>query len=141
MKKINEKILSNKGVTGIDLVISIIVLSIFAGLIASLLTIVYKNSIEIQKSANAMSYATIVIEKIDEKAFEEIDGNFVADLINNGEITIDTDYTVNLSTGNLNDKMKKAVVEVKFDVNGEQKSIIINKLKIKEIYKEWERNI
>lgn len=137
MKKKNKKFLDNKGVTGIDLTIAIIVLSIFAGLIATLMSSIYKNSIEIQKSANAMAYATIVLEKVDEKSFNEIDENFVTKLINNGEVDIDSNYTINLSTEDLEeDLLKKVIVQVSYEINGEQKSMIINKLKIKEIYKE-----
>lgn len=137
MKKKNKKFLDNKGVTGIDLTIAIIVLSIFAGLIATLMSSIYKNSIEIQKSANAMAYATIVLEKVDEKSFNEIDENFVTKLINNGEVDIDSNYTINLSTEDLEeDLLKKVIVQVSYDINGEQRAMIINKLKIKEIYKE-----
>lgn len=132
-----KKFLNNKGVTGIDITISIVILSLFAGLIISLMSSIYKNSIEIQKGANAMAYATIVLEKVDEKAFNEIDENFVNTLINNKEIAIDSNYTINFSTEILEENLlKKAIVKVSYDINGEQKSLIINKLKIKEIYKE-----
>ena len=132
-----KKFLNNKGVTGIDITISIVILSIFAGPIISLMSSIYKNSIEIQKGANAMAYATIVLEKVDEKAFNEIDENFVNTLINNKEIAIDSNYTINFSTEILEENLlKKAIVKVSYDINGEQKSLIINKLKIKEIYKE-----
>ena len=142
MKKRNMKILDNKGVTGIDLTISIVVLSIFSGLIITLMSSIYKNSIEIQKSANAMAYATIVLEKVDEKSFNEIDENFVNALKTNGEIDVANDYAINFSTDVLEENLiKKVVVKVVYDINGEQKSITINKLKIKEIYKEWIKSI
>lgn len=135
MKEKNKKLLDNKGITGIDLTIAIIVLSIFAGLIVTLMSNIYINSIEIQKSANAMAYATIVLEKVDEKSFNEIDENFVNTLINNGEIDIDSSYTINFSTEVIEENLlKKVVVNVSYDVNGVQRLIKINKLKIKEIY-------
>lgn len=140
MRKINKKILENKGITGIDLSISIIVFTIFSGLIISLMTNIYANSIEIQKSANAMAYATIVLEKLDEKAYEEIDNTFVTNLINTKEVKIDDGYTVNFRTSypreDLKDLVKQATVEVSYNVNGKSKSLVINKLKIKEIYNE-----
>lgn len=137
MKKRNMKILDNKGVTGIDLTISIVVLSIFSGLIITLMSSIYKNSIEIQKSANAMAYATIVLEKVDEKSFEEVDENFLNTLKNNGEVEIAEGYTINFSIDTVKENlMKKVTVKIFYDISGEQKSIVINKLKIKEIYKE-----
>ena len=61
-----------EGVTIIDLVIAIIIMSVFVGVITSLMTGIYKQSLEVQISSNAMSYATIILEKIDEKSFEEV---------------------------------------------------------------------
>lgn len=139
MKGKKKKFLNDKGVTGIDVTISIIVLTIFAGLIINLMSSIYKNSIEIQKGANAMAYATIVLEKVDEKAFDEIDDNFVNTLTKeeNPEIAIDPNYAISFSTENLEeDLLKKVRVEVSYEISGEAKSLIIYKLKIKEIYKE-----
>ena len=69
MKRI---ISNNKGITGIDLTIGIIVLSIFSGVIISLMVNTYSTVVEIRKSANAMAYATIILEKVDEKSFEKV---------------------------------------------------------------------
>lgn len=137
MKKKKMKILDNKGVTGIDLTLSIIILSVFSGLIITLMASIRNNSIEIQKSANAMAYATIVLEKVDEKSFEEVDENFLNTLKNNGEVEIADGYTINFSTDIVEENLiKKVTVKIFYDISGEQKSIVINKLKIKEIYKE-----
>ena len=67
-----NRLKNNKGITGIDLTISIIVLTIFAGLIVGLMVNNYNVAIEIQKGANAMSYATMILEKVDEKAYEKV---------------------------------------------------------------------
>ena len=137
MKKKNMKLRSNKGITGIDLAIAIIVLVTFTSLIITLMSSIYRNSIDIQKNANAMAYATIVLEKVDEKAFEEINADFVNTLKDSGEVEISSDYIINFSTEVLEENLiKKVGVKVSYDINGEQRTITINKLKIKEIYKE-----
>ena len=137
MKKKNMKLRSNKGITGIDLAIAIIVLATFTGVIITLMSNIYRNSIDIQKNANAMAYATIVLEKVDEKAFEEINADFVNTLKDSGEVEISSDYIINFSTEVLEENLiKKVGVKVSYDINGEQRTITINKLKIKEIYKE-----
>ena len=134
MKK--KRILDNKGITGIDLVTGLIVFGLFVGLITSLMTSIYRQSIEIQKSANAMAYATIVLEKVDEKAFEEIDNDFVTKLANSNEIVIDEGYTIDFSANNfINDVLKKVTVKVVYDINGQERLLTIDKLKVKEIYK------
>lgn len=142
MKDKSKKILNNKGVTGIDLTIAIIILSIFAGLIVTLMSSIYENSIEIQKNANAMAYATILLEKVDEKSFDEIGAEFVNTLKNNGEIDIDNNYRIDFSTETIKDNLfKKVVVKVSYNINEKQNSITISKLKIKEIYREWIVNV
>ena len=126
MKKI---ISNNKGITGIDLTIGIIVLSIFSGVIISLMVNTYSTVVEIRKSANAMA---IILEKVDEKSFEKVNDSFVSYLEALGEVDISDDYKVEFSTETLEDSFKKAIITVRYDVNGEEKSITINKLKVKE---------
>lgn len=138
-KKTKKILLNNRGVTGIDLVVSLIMIVMFVGLITSLMSATYKLSIEIQKSANANAYATMIFEKVDEKAYEDINNNFVETLKSTGEISIDNDYTIEFSvrpiTSLEEDVLKKVEIAVKYDVNGEEKIIVMNKLKIKEVYK------
>lgn len=139
MRKINKNTLSdNKGVTGVDLVIAVIVIAIFTGVITHLMASIYKMSIEIQKSANANAYATMILEKIDEKSFEEVTDNFVDNLKNNGEVNIDDDYTITMNITAIDGidatLMKKVALKVEYNINGEKKQLFINKLKIKEIY-------
>lgn len=131
-----------EGVTIIDLVIAIIIMSVFVGVITSLMTGIYKQSLEVQISSNAMSYATIILEKIDEKSFEEVQNpNFVENLKASGEVTIPKEYTIKLNVENpdnvseeVSDVIKKATVTVNYKIRNEEKSISISKLKVKEIY-------
>ena len=128
-----NRLKNNKGITGIDLTISIIVLTIFAGLIVGLMVNNYNVAIEIQKGANAMSYATMILEKVDENAYEKVTDNFVQEL--GDEILINSDYTVNFKVvqADDNDYVKRVTVKVTYTVNNEEKSLEIRKLKIKEI--------
>lgn len=131
-----------EGVTIIDLVIAIIIMSVFVSVITTLMTGIYKQSLEVQISSNAMSYATIILEKIDEKSFEEVQNpNFVENLKASGEVTIPEEYTIKLNVENpdnvseeVSDVIKKATVTVNYKIRNEEKSISISKLKVKEIY-------
>ena len=141
-KCFKEIIKENSGITGIDLVIAIIIMSIFIGVITSLMTGIYKQSLEIQASSNAMAYATIVLEKTDEKSFEEVqEPNFIENLSKSGEINIPEDYEVTFEVSNpdnvseeVSSVIKKVAVTIKYKINNEKKSILISKLKVKEIY-------
>ena len=93
----------------------------------------YSTAVEIKKSANAMAYATIILEKVDEKSFENINNSFVSYLESLGEVDISDDYTIEFNTETLEENLfKKATITVRYEVNGDEKSISINKLKVKE---------
>lgn len=138
MRKIKKILSDNKGVTGVDLVIAVIVIAIFTGVITQLMASIYKLSLEIQKSANANAYATMVLEKIDEKSFEEVTENFVTNLKDNKEVSIDDSYTITMQITPIDgvdeNLMKKVALTVKYEISGEERLLRINKLKVKEIY-------
>lgn len=135
----NKNILyGNKGVTLTDVIIGIVILTLFAGVISQLMYNIYKQSIEIQASAHANAYATMILEKVDEKSYEEIDGqNFITKLFNKGEIEIDGKYALEFTVEQLKefekDIIKKVILKIKYNVNGQEKEITMSKLKIKEI--------
>lgn len=138
---IKKYLKEDKGVTGFDLTVSVIIIVIFSGLIASLMTNLYKISAEIQSSCNAMAYATIISEKIDEKSFEEVIENedFYTYLKLNGEIEFSDDYSISVTQSKIvgleADKIRKIEIVVKYKVSNQQKKINLTKLKIKEIEK------
>lgn len=136
-----KNLINNKGITGIDLVIALVMIVTFTGLLVGLMSGIYKNSVEIQKSANATAYATIILEKVDEKAFENVTENFIIRLKSSGEISIDeTEYTYEFSVSpieNIDENLiKQVTLKVKYDINGEEKILNFSKLKIKEVYKD-----
>jgi hypothetical protein len=55
---------NEKGVTGIDIVVSVIIITIFIALIANLIATINLNSSDIEKKTQATSYAVEEIEKI-----------------------------------------------------------------------------
>lgn len=123
----------NKGITGIDIVIAVMIIIIFTGLISTFMYNLYRINLETLKNANANAYATIILEKVDEKAFEEVTDDFVDKLIHNNELKIDSAYTVEFSQKTENDLIKKVDLKIKYTVENSNKSIEISKLKIKEI--------
>lgn len=136
MKKfLNNK--SQKGITGVDLTIAIIVIIIFTGVIANLLYSSYKLSLEIKKRAVADSYITAVLEKVDEKSFDDVsNSNFISNL---KDISIDSAYTVTYNVSdygngyniNGNPVFKKVTLIISYD-NGKN-IITVNKLKVREV--------
>lgn len=133
MKKVllKKSFSSENGFTGADIAVAIMIFVIFAGVISSLLYSIYANSISIEKSAYASAYATIILEKVDEKSYNEITNDFM-ELIQN-EIDYDSSYDITLNTTELYyNKVKQVELILKYDVQNEERIIKINKLKIKE---------
>ena len=128
-----NKLYNNRGITGIDLTISIIALTTFTGIIITLMINNYRTSIEIQKSANAMSYATMILEKVDEKAYDKVTNDFLKEIQN--EINVDSEYEVEFNVTEIenNDYAKKVDIKVSYTINNQKKQINIGKLKVKEI--------
>lgn len=129
--------MNNKGITGVDITIAIIIIITFTGVIASLMFSIYKTSLNIQKGANADAYATMILEKVDEKSYDEVDENFIQMLKDNNEIEISDDYVTELTIEPYTDYqyelIKKVNLIIKYTVNKEEKTLNITKLKIKEM--------
>lgn len=129
--------MNNKGITGIDVTIAIIIIITFTGVISGLMFSIYKTDLEVQFGANADAYTTMILEKIDEKAYEEVDGNFIQTLKNNNEIEISDNFITELTIEPYTDYdfelIKKATLTIKYTVNNEEKILKISKLKIKEM--------
>lgn len=129
--------MNNKGITGVDITIAIIIIITFTGVIASLMFSIYNTSLNIQKGANADAYATMILEKVDEKSYDEVDENFIQMLKDDKEIEISDDYITELTIEPYTDYqyelIKKVNLIIKYTVNKEEKTLNITKLKIKEM--------
>ena len=137
--KLNTK--NNKGVTLVDVTIAAIIISIFTGVIATLMYKSYAMAIEIEQTANANAYATIILEKSDEKPFDVIDDNFISTIA--GEIEVDTTkYRISFEANEIEnntsyqiegeDIFKEVKVTVEYGKDFEKK-ITLKKLKVKEM--------
>lgn len=141
------KIKDEKGVTGIDITIAIIIITIFVAIITTLFYNIKSNSITIDRKTEAIHHAITIIEGIKNGKYEsmaEID-----DLDNttehpNGETIDDTSYTKKIMVVDYNEMegnseklpniVKKVTVEVSFINNGKEEKIDLSTLiTVKEI--------
>ena len=72
MKKITEKLKSNKGFTMQDVIIGMVILTVFAGTIAGSYLAIYKIQAETQMTAVASLYGIQILENIDRIAYEDV---------------------------------------------------------------------
>ena len=138
---------SNKGVTLYDVIIAIIVLSLFVGVIGTLFyQIVYNNSL-IKYNAIATHFAVRVAEDIDKIPYENITSQYLNNYIsnetdsdNNKIYNLPDDFNINVDVRNYNendnskeDILKIATIEVSYRCMNEDFSYKLQKLKIKEL--------
>lgn len=132
------KLKSNKGFTMNDLIAAIAILTIFVGLIGSLLVTTYKIQAISQVDELAMLYVIQAAEYIDKVSFDEVDDQ-VANKISN-KFSIPEAYTLSVYTqeylpyGETVSYVKNVSITIKYkNFNNEDKNISIDRLKIKEI--------
>lgn len=136
MKKINWA--QNKGISTIDIVIAIIILSLFVGVVGSLYyQIAYHNN-AIRMNAMAVNYAVKIAENIDKITYEEVEETLNDTLKTEYDILDAFSASIEVKKYNEEDLEKEDIIKIvtiKIDYNfmDESKSYELIKLKIKEI--------
>lgn len=134
-----KNIKSNRGVSITDLVIALIILSVFAGVIGNLLYQLAYNNASLRMSAIAADYAVKEAEYIDKIAYEDVQTLNEKITQINGEDVLEA-FTIKLYVENYNnadetkkDIIKKVTITVNYNILKDEKSYKIEKLKIKEM--------
>lgn len=134
-----HNIKNEKGITAIDIVLSVIIITVFTTLIGGLIIRININSKESERKSIAMSYATQEIEKI--RAEKSIDdyinkGISTEEIIENVDIYKDNIYTgfhkrvyikdyvlVKKDTSKIPNLLKEVTVEISYKINGKTESV------------------
>ena len=130
---------NNRGVTLTDVVIAIIILSLFVGVIGGLFyQIAYNNNL-IKYNAVATYYAVKVAEDIDRLAYDDVDNTALANYISEN-YDLPNEFTITVNVVNYNeddntreDILKIATIDVQYTCLNENISYKLKKLKVKEI--------
>ena len=135
IKKIKLKIKSEKGFTMQDLLAGCLILTIFVGTIAGLMTYVYKTNIQTRLMAQMVNYVVEILEDIDKISYEDAqnkNGNYYKD-----KFSIPTGFNVDLQFSDygedLEDVIKIVDLTVSFTFDEEVTEYKIQRLKIKEM--------
>ena len=134
MKKLIKE---NKAFVMADIVVAIIIFSIFTGIVTTLMTKTYEQNLQIKVRSNAMTYAVKLLEKVDEKSFNEIveNPNCLLEGMpeNNSSININVEVSdvPNISS-EANNIMKIVNISVRFTFSQGTQYLNFSKLKIKE---------
>ena len=139
----------NKGISMTDIVISIIILSLFVGLIGQMYYSISLNNLKIRSNAIATSYTVKLAEDIDKMAYGDVTKEKLEELLSDREKYDypDSDqlsFRIGVEVKNYKEEQEKQgksiekdvikIVEIttKYNTYGEEQTYLINKLKIKE---------
>ena len=142
------KIKSEKGVTGIDITLSVILIAIFIGILATLSLNVQNNTKQAERNAEALNYAISTIEKVKSLSFSDLPtaGNSKITGLEDGYI-IDSDgkstpyyktvtvqdYTELEGKSDLKAEIvKRVTVEISYKYQNKNKTITLSTIKSKE---------
>lgn len=136
MGKINLK--SNKGVTITDVIVAVIILSLFVGIIGNMFYQIARNSSFIRYNTIAVYYAIKIAEDIDIMSYEEVTNELNNNLTQKYQMPEGFNGILEVSKYNEEDLTKEDIIKkVKITINytflNEQRSYKIEKLKIKEM--------
>lgn len=135
MKGVNLK--SEKGFTMTDLVVALIIFSMFTGVLASFLFSTYKTQLQAKLAGEASFYAIEILEDIDKTGYDNV--------INNNEsyykskFSIPDQYNLKVEVTNYNegtdklDLIKNVKLTLDYGINNEKESIVISAVKAKEV--------
>ena len=132
-----EIIKENKAFVMADVVVAIIIFAIFTGIVTTLMTKTYEQNLQMKVRSDAMIYAVTLLEKVDEKSYDEIIANPNCLL----EGMPDNNSAININVGvsdvpnvssQANNIMKIVNITVRFTFSKGTQHLNFSKLKIKE---------
>ncbi len=134
----NANIKGNRGVTTIDVIVAVIILSLFVGIIGNLFYEIAKNSNMVRYNTMAVYYAIKIAEDIDKMSYEEVTNSLNSNLTTEYQLPEGFTAEVEVENYNENDSTKQDIIKkVKITINytflKEEISYKIEKLKIKEM--------
>ena len=124
---------------GADIVVSLLVLTLFAGVIASLFADVFFQNISIRMNALATNYAIKILEDTDKMAYNDVtQAQMDKNLTNKYGISSNYTVTVKVENYNANDYTKKDLIKiitvtVKYTLKDKPYTYTVKKLKIIEM--------
>lgn len=134
--KLNMK--SEKGFTMQDLLIAAFVITLFVGLIATMMYSVYNLNVRANLSSQMVTYAVQILEDIDRISYDEVNSDLAQTYIS--KFSIPTGFNVDIQVSNygedlenIEDVMKIVNLTISYTLQGEAEEFSVQRLKIKEM--------
>lgn len=136
------KIRCEKGYTGIDIAVSVVIMFIFISVVAMLVYQVNSTSRQIELKGNAIYFATNEIETVKINGFEEYVGRSIqngnSNVVENEEFvegfykTITVEDYKDIQTDAIADVVKKVTVKISYMFQGDEQSVELSTILSKE---------
>ena len=136
---LESKIKSNKGVSGTDVVVAILIMVILGGLVSNMFYQLYYNTVMIRLNAIALNYAVNILEYTDKLNYDEVNNDL--NPILKEKYNIPESFTVALQVDKYTDQhpekediIKILTLTISYSLgNNNSEELIIKKLKVKEM--------
>lgn len=135
---LKEKIKTEKGFTLQDLVIACLIITLFVGIIGTLMYLVYKTNIKADLTSQMCVYAVQILEDIDKISYEE--AQTMTGSAYKEKFSIPSGFNVQLEFSNygegvenIQDVMKIVNLRISYTILGEEEEFTVQRLKIKEL--------
>lgn len=133
MKKITKKLKSNRGFTMQDVIIGMVILTVFAGTIAASYLAIYKMQAETQMTAVASLYGIQILENIDRIAYEDVKNGMEDTYKQAYDISDKIELKIQVSQYDERDILKMIKLTLTYEISGNKEELVLEKLKVKEI--------
>lgn len=137
-KTLKNLIRSNKGFTMQDLAIATLIITIFVGLISTLMYSVYKTNVKTNLTSQMATYAVQILEDIDKIPYEEVKPELADEYKSDFSIPESFNISIEVSNygegvNNVQDVIKIVKLNISYTILNETEEFSIQKLKIKEM--------
>lgn len=135
MKRITQKLKSNRGFTMQDVIIGMVILTVFAGTIAGSYLAIYKIQAETQMTAVATLYGIQILENIDRIAYEDVKNEKEMEDKYRQDYGISDKVGLKLEVSQYDeeDTLKMVKLTLTYEIAGNTEELVLEKLKVKEI--------
>lgn len=130
-KLINFK--SNKGFTIQDVAIAIVVLVLFAGVIAGSYLSIYRIQVQTKLTAVASIYGIQIMENIQKISYDEVVPNMEDKYRSQYQIPDAMGLEIEVIQHDLNNQIKDIKLTVSYTASGKTENIVLQELKVKEL--------
>lgn len=135
MKEINVK--SESGFTMTDLAVAIIIFTMFASLIGTLMYTAFRTELQTKIAGQANFYAIEILEDIDKITYDEVVNGMESHY--RDIFSISNSYDLKIEVTNYNegtnkeDLIKNFKLTITYKLDNNTESLVVNKIKVKEL--------